>query len=88
MKKVSATEAKTHLGQHLEAIHAGPVVIQKKDRPVAVLLSMDEYDRLRSFEDAYWSARAEEAEKSGWLGVEESMKLLKDAIGEKPQSKQ
>lgn len=87
MKKISATEAKTHLGQHLEAVHAGPVFIEKKDRPVAVLLSMEEYERLRRFEDAYWTARAEEAEKSGWLGVEESMRLLKGAVGEKPQSK-
>lgn len=84
MKKVSATEAKTHLGQHLESVHAGPVFIQKKDRPVAVLLSVDEYERLCTFEDAYWTARALEAEKSGWVGVDESMKLLKEALGEKP----
>jgi hypothetical protein len=35
-----------------------------------------ETDRLRRLEDAYWTARAEEAIKGGFLSPEESMAFL------------
>ena len=83
MKIVSATDAKTRLGQYLEKVHSEPVQIQKKDRPVAVLISYDEYERLLALENAYWLT-LKEAESSGFIGVEKSMELLKAGLGEKP----
>lgn len=83
MKTVSATDAKTRLGQYLEKVHSEPVQIQKKDRPVAVLISYEEYGRLLALENAYWLAQAKEAEASGYIGIEKSMELLEAGLGEK-----
>jgi prevent-host-death family protein len=84
MKSISATDAKTRLGQYLEQVNIEPVQIQKKERPVAVLISYDEYERLAALENAYWLAQAKKGEKSGYIGVEKSMKLLRRGLGEKP----
>lgn len=84
MKTVSATDAKTRLGQYLERVHSEPIKIQKKERPVAVLISFEEYERLLALESTYWLAQAQEAEKSGYIGVEKSMELLKAGLSEKP----
>lgn len=48
MKTVAATEAKNRLGAILDAAQREPVVIRRQDRDIAVLLSMADYDRLRS----------------------------------------
>jgi hypothetical protein len=41
-------------------------MIQKKDRPVAVLISCAEYERLMALENNYWLEQAKQAEKSGY----------------------
>lgn len=77
MKTVTATKAKYEFGHLLDAAQREPVTIEKNGRPVAVLLCLEEYERLEALEDAWWAARAEAAAKSDdWLGVEESEKLL------------
>lgn len=48
MKYVAATEAKNRLGAILDDAQREPVVIRRQDRDVAVVLSMAEYERLRS----------------------------------------
>ncbi len=48
MKSVAATEAKNRLGAILDAAQHEPIVIRRQDRDIAVLLSMADYDRLRS----------------------------------------
>ena len=48
MKTIAATEAKNRLGAVLDAAQREPVVIRRQDRDVAVLLSMADYERLRS----------------------------------------
>lgn len=48
MKSVTATEAKNRLGVVLEDAQRGPVVIRRQDRDIAVVLSMADYQRLRS----------------------------------------
>ena len=47
MKKVAATEAKNRLGAILDDAQREPVIIQRQDRDVAVIVSMAEFDRLR-----------------------------------------
>lgn len=78
MKTVSSTEIKNRLGQYLESAIAEPVVVEKAGRPVAVVISYAEYQRLQRLEDSYWAARAKLAEESGWAGPEESAKVLKE----------
>jgi prevent-host-death family protein len=48
MKTVSATEAKNRFGAVLDDAQREPVVISKQDRDVAVVLSMAEYERMRT----------------------------------------
>jgi prevent-host-death family protein len=46
MRIVSASEAKQSLAQVIEAAAREPVVIQRQKRDVAVVMSMEEYERL------------------------------------------
>ena len=52
MKSVSATEAKQRLAALLDAAQREPVVIRKHDRDVAVIISAEEYDRIRGIKNA------------------------------------
>lgn len=49
---VSATDAKQRLAALLDAAQREPVVIRRQKRDVAVLLSPQEYDRLRALNAA------------------------------------
>jgi len=48
MRFVSATDAKQSLGAVLDAAQREPVVIRRQKRDVAVVLSPQEFDRLRA----------------------------------------
>ena len=48
MRYVSATNAKQRLAALLDAAQREPVMIRRQNRDVAVLLSPQEYDRLRA----------------------------------------
>lgn len=48
MKTVGATEAKNRLGAVLDDAQREPIVIRRQDRDIAVVLSMADYERLRS----------------------------------------
>ncbi len=43
MKEMSSTDAKTHFGALLDMAQREPVAIHKKDRAVAVMLSMQDF---------------------------------------------
>lgn len=79
MKTVTATEIKNRLGQYLARVAVEPVAIEKNGRPVAVLLSSEEYEVLQRSDDAFWGEAARAAEAEGFLNVEDSLKYLKDA---------
>ena len=71
------------MGCYLQKSVTEPVIIEKTRRPFAVILSYDEYERLRSLEDAFWIEKTKQSEKEGFVGVEESMKFIKEATGGK-----
>ena len=48
MKTVPATEAKNRLGALLDDAQREPIVISRQERDIAVVLSMADYERLRS----------------------------------------
>jgi len=48
LKTVPATEAKNRLGAILDEAQREPIVIRRQDRDIAVVLSMADYERLRS----------------------------------------
>lgn len=43
MKTVASTEAKSNFGALLDSAQREPVIIEKKGRPVAVMMSHEEY---------------------------------------------
>jgi prevent-host-death family protein len=47
MKTVSATEAKQRLAALLDAAQREPVLIRRQNRDVAVIISAEEYERIR-----------------------------------------
>jgi prevent-host-death family protein len=70
MKTVAATEAKNRLGAILDAAQREPIVIRRQDRDIAVVLSMADYDRLRSANvRAFLDLRNEVAGKAAKAGL-------------------
>jgi prevent-host-death family protein len=47
MKEISSRAAKNQFGQLLESAQRGPVRVTRRGRPVGVLLSEEQYQRLR-----------------------------------------
>jgi prevent-host-death family protein len=52
MRSVSATEAKQRLAALLDAAQREPVVIRRQNRDVAVIMSAEEYERIRGIRNA------------------------------------
>lgn len=52
MKTMSAREAKNGFGLMIDTARAGPVQIEKHGRGVVVVVSIEEYERLKAIETA------------------------------------
>ncbi|HFC98648.1 MAG TPA: type II toxin-antitoxin system Phd/YefM family antitoxin [Thermosulfurimonas dismutans] len=74
--EVKASEVKNRFGKYLELARREPVVISKSGKPAAVLISWEEYQRMREMEDRVWAEMAREAEKEGFLSQEESLRFI------------
>jgi antitoxin Phd len=72
MKTVNAKDAKTNFGQLLDTAIREPVSITRNGRQVAVVLSIQDFERLGALEDAWWAALAERNERDGYLNADES----------------
>jgi len=80
MKTMAAKEAKDQFGALLDAARREPVTIARKGRPVVVVLSIEDYQRLEALEDAYWAEQAAAAEQEGLIGAEEGERLLSEVL--------
>lgn len=47
MREMSATAAKQHFAEVLDTVQREPVIIRRHERDVAVVISVEDYDRLR-----------------------------------------
>jgi antitoxin Phd len=47
MKSIPASEAKTHFGALLDSAQREPVTVSKQGRPVAVLMSIHDYEEMK-----------------------------------------
>jgi prevent-host-death family protein len=47
MRTISSIDAKNRFGQLLDAAQRAPVTVTKKGRPAAVVLSVEDYERMR-----------------------------------------
>ena len=52
MTHMAAKDAKNRFGQMLDAAQRGPVSIEKHGRPVAVVISQEEYERMQALKIA------------------------------------
>jgi prevent-host-death family protein len=81
MKKITATDAKNRLGAILDDAQREPVVIQRQERDVAVVMSMAEFERMRASNVAAFleASRAVAAEaKAKGLTAKKLANLLAD----------
>lgn len=61
MRRIAAREARNRLGGLLDACQSAPVLVTRNDRPVSVLVSVAQYERLRG---------------SAWQGLTQTMNAL------------
>lgn len=84
MDTFTAKEAKNKFGQLLDSAQRAPVTITKNGRAVAMMLSLADEKMISAIEDLleaqYWGERVAEAEKGGYMSVEESNQALEDAL--------
>jgi antitoxin Phd len=78
VKTVSATEIKNRFGRYLARVAVEPVAVEKNGRPVAILLSVDEYEALQRSDDFFWAEAARAAEAEGFLSPEASVRYLQN----------
>jgi prevent-host-death family protein len=71
MKTMTAAKAKLHFGEFLDTVQREPVVVTKKNRPVGIMLSMQD------IEDTIWGEQARKADAEGYVDADESEALLK-----------
>lgn len=83
MKTANATDVKNKFGKYLDHARTEAVEVRKTGRPVAVLLSWNEYERLMALDNAWWAEQARNAEKKGYVGPAKTMKLIKRRMREK-----
>ena len=69
MKYITANEAKQSFGQVMETAQREPVLVRKHNRPAAVILSPQEYDRIRKINlnefTAFCDSASVKAKKKG-----------------------
>lgn len=80
---MSASDAKNNFGELLEFARKNPVKIERNGRPVAVVVSAEEFERMEAMEDAWWAGKADEAMKEGTIGQEASEKFLAEMLNAK-----
>ena len=64
MKTMSAREAKNGFGLMIDTARAAPVLIEKHGRGVVVVMSVEEYERLKEIEAGRMSASDDPASGS------------------------
>ncbi len=80
MKTLGASEAKNRFGELLDLARREPVQITKKGRNVAIVLSVEEFERLSILEDELLAMKVEKAKEEGFIGLSESEALLREIM--------
>ncbi len=77
MRQVNSTDFKNNFGEFLDLARDEPIAVNRSGKPVAVLVSVEEFAHFQRLNDLYWLARATGAEAAGeWVTHEEAMALL------------
>ena len=73
MREITAREARNRFGHLLDAAESAPVRVTRRGKPVGVVMSMRQYERLRG---TAWARVAETLDR---LGAEAAARGLTDA---------
>lgn len=84
MKTLTATELRHKFGEVVEGLKVEPVLVEKSGRPVAVILSYEEFERLQELDDAWWGEQAKKAAAEGLLTPEETKAWIAERMNETP----
>lgn len=75
---ITATKAKTEFGALVDQARKHPVTITRNSRPVAVILSPEEFQRFSEIEDRFWGDKAKKVDaKSDFLSPKQSLDFLR-----------
>lgn len=83
MNIVSATNAKTRFGEILLESIKQPVLIEKHKKNVAVLMSLEEYNKLQELsdmEDEILGKLAVKSDEKGYIDTKTSKKLMDEIL--------
>ena len=80
MKTLGASEAKNRFGELLDLARREPVQIAKKGRSVAIMMSIEEFERFLDLENQFLALKAEQARQEGLVGITESEALLSEIL--------
>jgi len=76
----SSTEVKNHFGEFMDKAQKEPITVEKTGKPYAVLMSIDDFQRLQALEDAYWGRLGDEGIQSGFLGPAATMASIRQRL--------
>ncbi len=80
---IPATEAKTKFAELIDAARNEPVTVTRNSKPVAVVISPEDYERLSAVDDAYWGNKATQAKKAGFLGKKKTSDFISNTLNSK-----
>lgn len=83
MKLWKSTQAKDNFGELLDDSRKEPVKITRNNKEIAVVVSIEEYNRLIDLEDSWFASKAKEASKQGYIGKTKSEALLEKMLNAK-----
>ncbi len=83
----TAKEARDEFSTVLDTAKHEPVTISKNGKPVAVVVSVEDYARFEMLDDLWWAEKAKKAKKQGYLSVKESDAIIQAALTAKPRVK-
>ncbi len=75
-QSLTATEAKNRFADMVDLARLEPVTITRNEKPVAIVLSPDEYSRLTASDDAYWGTLAKTVKPTDFHTPKESQDFL------------
>ncbi len=80
MLHTSLSDFRNRIGDYLANLGNAPVLLERRGKPAAVVLSYEEYQRLQEAEDAWWGERARAALEGGMVGHDEVMARLQEKL--------
>ncbi len=63
MRSITSADAKNNFGELIDLARAAPVAVTKYDRPVVVVMAVEEYERLKSRDQGNKKNRQDSAER-------------------------